>query len=46
MFVVNIVVRGEEDLSCEAGEGVWKPTDIGTSGSQCSDVSKITKARM
>ena len=44
-LLLIFVVRGEEDLTCEAGEGVWKPTDIRTSGSasQCiSGLSKIT----
>ena len=40
-FMVQFVVSGE-DLTCTAGEGIWKPTDIRTSGSQCSGLSKIT----
>ena len=35
-LLLIFVVRGEDDLTCEAGEGVWKPTDIRRSGSQCS----------
>ena len=35
------VVRGEEDVTCKAGEGRGYP-DIRTSGSQCRGVSKIT----
>ena len=34
------VVRGE-DITCKAGYGMI-PTDIRTSGSQCSGISKIT----
>ena len=40
-LLLIFVVRGEEDLTCEAGEGM-PPTDIRTSGSQCSGLSKIT----
>ena len=39
---VLVLVVGGKDLKCKPGEGIWVPTDIRTSGSQCSGVSKIT----
>ena len=40
-YMVQFVVSGN-NLNCKAGEGIWAPTGIRTSGSQCSGVSKIT----
>ena len=39
-LLLIFVVRGEEDVTCKAGEGAGY--DIRTSGSQCSGLSKIT----
>ncbi len=36
--------KSNDDIECKAGEGLWDPTDIRTSGdaSQCTGLSKIT----